>query len=155
MPRAFTYDVRCFGGIFDLPTLIRYYTTYIYEVKSDVSWPTYLPKNLTSYVNAPIVQGLLILGLWKRIRPILILWLVIESLTTLIVVGGLIGAAFIIEMIPGILNWLKPSAFAIEYTPELHCHLHFLIISGNALEIWICGCRCILESSGSQKSGCP
>ena len=49
-----------------------------------------------------IVQGLLIFGLWKRIRPILILWLVIESLTTLIVVGGLIAAAFIIEMIPGI-----------------------------------------------------
>ena len=50
-----------------------------------------------------IVQGLLIFGLWKRIRPILILWLVIESLTTLILVGGLIAAAFIIEMIPGIL----------------------------------------------------
>ena len=50
-----------------------------------------------------IVQGLLILGLWKRIRSILILWLVIESLTTLIVVGGMIAAAFIIEMIPGIL----------------------------------------------------
>ena len=49
-----------------------------------------------------IVQGLLIFGLWKRIRPILILWLVIESLTTLILVGGLIAAAFIIEMIPGI-----------------------------------------------------
>jgi hypothetical protein len=48
------------------------------------------------------VQGLLIFGLWKRIRAILILWLVIESLTTLIVVGGLIAAAFIIEMIPGI-----------------------------------------------------
>ena len=29
---AFTYDVRCFFGHF---------------------WPTYLPKNLTSYVNAP------------------------------------------------------------------------------------------------------
>ena len=24
---AFTYDVRCFWGIFDLPTLIRYFTT--------------------------------------------------------------------------------------------------------------------------------
>ena len=54
-------------------------------------------------VRSIIVQGLLILGLWKRIRSILILWLVIESLTTLIVVGGLIAAAFIIEMIPGIL----------------------------------------------------
>ena len=48
------------------------------------------------------MQGLLILGLWKRIRPILILWLVIESLTTLIVVGGLIAAAFLIEMVAGI-----------------------------------------------------
>ena len=27
-------------------------------------------------------------------------------------------------------------------------------LSGNALGIWICGCRCILESSGSQNSGC-
>ena len=27
-------------------------------------------------------------------------------------------------------------------------------VSGNALGIWICGCRCILESSGSQNSGC-
>ena len=26
--------------------------------------------------------------------------------------------------------------------------------TGNALGIWICGCRCILESSGSQNSGC-
>ena len=26
---AFTYDVRCFGGTFDLPTLIRYFTYYI------------------------------------------------------------------------------------------------------------------------------
>ena len=50
-----------------------------------------------------IVQGLLIFGLCKRIRPILILWLVIESLTTLILVGGLIAAAFLIEMIHGIL----------------------------------------------------
>ena len=28
------------------------------------------------------------------------------------------------------------------------------IYPGNALGIWICGCRCILESSGSQNSGC-
>ena len=27
-------------------------------------------------------------------------------------------------------------------------------MSGNALGIWICGCSCILESSGSQNSGC-
>ena len=26
--------------------------------------------------------------------------------------------------------------------------------AGNALGIWICGCRCILESSGSQNCGC-
>ena len=29
-----------------------------------------------------------------------------------------------------------------------------LTLSGNALGIWICGCRCILEISGSQNSGC-
>ena len=42
---AFTYDVRCFGGIFDLPTLIYITTYYIkaYVVKSDAAWPTYLP----------------------------------------------------------------------------------------------------------------
>ena len=33
------------------PNLIRQFTTYF--VKSDAAWPTYLPKNLTSYVNAP------------------------------------------------------------------------------------------------------
>ena len=33
--RAFTYDVRCFGGIFELPTLIRYFNTKAYLVKSD------------------------------------------------------------------------------------------------------------------------
>ena len=27
-------------------------------------------------------------------------------------------------------------------------------ITGNALGFWICGCRCILESSESQNSGC-
>jgi NAD(P)-dependent dehydrogenase (short-subunit alcohol dehydrogenase family) len=26
--------------------------------------------------------------------------------------------------------------------------------AGNALGIWICGCRCILESSGYQNIGC-
>ena len=53
---AFTYDVRCFGGICDLPTstLIRYFTTFSLLVKSDAGWPTYLHKNLTSYVNAPL-----------------------------------------------------------------------------------------------------
>ena len=30
--------------------------------------------------------------------------------------------------------------------------LNHLYLSGNALEFWICGCRCILESSGSQNS---
>ena len=51
---AFTYDVRCFGGTFDLPTLIRYFTYYISLCnKIDVTWPTYLLKNLTLYLNAP------------------------------------------------------------------------------------------------------
>ena len=45
---AFTYDVRCFGGIFDRPT-------YPDQMQLDLPTylPTYLPKNLTSYVNAP------------------------------------------------------------------------------------------------------
>ena len=38
---AFTYDVRCFGVIFDLPT-------YPNQISSDVAWPTYLPQDLTS-----------------------------------------------------------------------------------------------------------
>jgi hypothetical protein len=32
---AFTYDIGWFWGIFDLPTLIRYFTTKAYLVKSD------------------------------------------------------------------------------------------------------------------------
>ena len=36
-----------------LPTLIRYFTTLAYLVKSNEARPTYLPKNMTSYVNAP------------------------------------------------------------------------------------------------------
>ena len=27
--------------------------TYLHQISSDVAWHTYLPKNLTSYVNAP------------------------------------------------------------------------------------------------------
>ena len=34
---AFTYDVRCFFCIFDLPTIIKYFTTS-YVVKSDAAW---------------------------------------------------------------------------------------------------------------------
>ena len=43
-----------FLGIFDLPTLIRYFTTNVYLVKTDAAWITYLPKNLTSYLNATL-----------------------------------------------------------------------------------------------------
>ena len=43
-----------FLGIFDLPTQIRYFDTWAHLVKSDTAWPTYLPKNLTSYVNVPL-----------------------------------------------------------------------------------------------------
>ena len=32
---------------------ILYYISLCYLVKSDRAWPTYLPKNLTSYMNAP------------------------------------------------------------------------------------------------------
>ena len=49
---AFTYDV--FGVFFtNLSTLIRYFSIEAYLVKSDSAWPTYLPKNLMWYVNAP------------------------------------------------------------------------------------------------------
>ena len=41
---AFTYNVRCFAGIFDLPTLIRYFTTYL-SLFSRIRWSlTYLPS---------------------------------------------------------------------------------------------------------------
>ena len=42
-------------GIFDLSTYLPQsdFTTQAYLVKSDADWPTYLPENLTSYVNAP------------------------------------------------------------------------------------------------------
>ena len=40
---AFTYDVRCFGGIFDLPTLIRYFTKYISLFSKIRRSLTYLP----------------------------------------------------------------------------------------------------------------
>ena len=50
---TFTYDVRCFWVFLTYqPTLIRYFTTEAYFVKLDAAWPTYLPKNLKSYVNA-------------------------------------------------------------------------------------------------------
>ena len=39
-------------------------------------------------------------------------------------------------------------------TGNMMCTLSLFVHSGNALEIWICWCRCILESSGSQNSGC-
>jgi hypothetical protein len=38
---AFTYDVRCFWVIFDLPTLIRYRQMWL-------DLPTYIHQNLTS-----------------------------------------------------------------------------------------------------------
>ena len=37
-----------------LPTLIRHFTTKAYLVKSYAAWSTYLSKNLTSHVNAPL-----------------------------------------------------------------------------------------------------
>ena len=38
---AFTYDVRCFWGIFDLPTYPNQILYFTYIVKSDTAWPTY------------------------------------------------------------------------------------------------------------------
>ena len=56
------------------------------------------------------------------------------------------------------LSFLLVFCHACIYINSLNClHEKFSILqiySGNALEIWICGCRCILESSGSQNSGC-
>ena len=44
--------------------------------------------------------------------------------------------------------WVHNIAFySIVFTRKTYIHT-----SGNVLEIWICGCRCILESSGSQNS---
>jgi hypothetical protein len=71
------------------------------------------------------VQGLLIFGLWKRIRPLLILWLVIESLTTLIVVGGLIAGAFIIEMLPGIFKLVKAICFCNQISGKNYTAICF------------------------------
>ena len=48
-----------------------------------------------------LIQVVLIFGLWKRIRPILIFWMVVESLTALLVLGAVITACIIIEIIPG------------------------------------------------------
>ena len=49
------------------------YTTKAYLVKSDAPWPTYLSKNLTSYVNAPWGDFLRLLGLWKIFRQKIVL----------------------------------------------------------------------------------
>ena len=37
------------------PDVFGVFLTYL--VKSDAAWPIYLPKNLTSYVNAPLAPG--------------------------------------------------------------------------------------------------
>ena len=50
---AFTYDVRCFLGSFDLPTYPNQILYYI-SLFSKIRW-SYLPKNLTSYMNAPLL----------------------------------------------------------------------------------------------------
>ena len=48
-----------------------------------------------------MVQVALIFGLWKRIRPILIFWIVVECLTTFVVFCAFIAATVLIGMIPG------------------------------------------------------
>ena len=54
---ALTYDVRCFWDIFDLPTYpnqILYYISPFRKIRCKIRCSlTYLPKNLTSYVNVP------------------------------------------------------------------------------------------------------
>ena len=50
---AFSYEVRCFLCIFDLPTYTNEMLCYIsLYSKIRCRLITYLPKNLTSYVNA-------------------------------------------------------------------------------------------------------
>jgi hypothetical protein len=53
---AFKYDVRCFLGIFDLPTYpnqILYYISIFSKIRCSLTYLPYLLKNLTSHVNAP------------------------------------------------------------------------------------------------------
>ena len=50
---GFTYDVRCFLDIFDLPTYpnpMLYYISLFSKIRCTLTYP---PKNLTSCVNAP------------------------------------------------------------------------------------------------------
>ena len=52
--KQFTSDVRCILGIFDLPAYpnqILYYISLFSKIRCSL---TYLPKNLTLYVNAPL-----------------------------------------------------------------------------------------------------
>ena len=53
--------------------------------------------------------------------------------------------------------WVKNSC-SFDLKQLLFCSTYYkgdyCLSPGNALGIWICGCRCILESSGSQNSGC-
>ena len=62
---AFIYDVRWFLGIFDLPTypnqILDYYISPFSKIRCSL---TYLPKNLTSYVNAPYVMLYFYLHNW-------------------------------------------------------------------------------------------
>ena len=54
---AFTYDVRYFLGIFDLPTYpnqMFYYISLFSKIRCSLNYLPSLPKNLTSYVNAPL-----------------------------------------------------------------------------------------------------
>ena len=52
---AFIYDVRCFLSIFEVcnyPNQMVYYIGLFSKIRCSL---TYLPKNLTSYLNAPYV----------------------------------------------------------------------------------------------------
>ena len=77
----FTYDVRCFLGIFGLPTYPDLIRSYV--VKSVAAWPIYLPKNLTSYMNAPYSEFKLAKSLskirYKNCKQFLLCWSIITK----------------------------------------------------------------------------
>ena len=50
--------------------------------------------------------------------------------------------------------WSRSRAENPAIQRNIRYEFRFGEYSGNALGIWICGCRCILESSGYQNSGC-
>ena len=55
---------------------------------------------------------------------------------------------------PAARHYRRRYANVVQITDSKQDTNAFFLTTGNALGIWIFGCRCILESSGSQNSGC-